>query len=70
MRKASGKLGSRPSGVDSYSFMDELSESQLLQKRLSAIVHELKATVESLEQNLQEAQSSTHSRHEARDGKQ
>jgi hypothetical protein len=68
MRKASGKLGSKPSGVDSYSFMDELTESQQLQKRLRDIVHELKATVELLEQNLQEAHNSTHSRQEVMDG--
>jgi len=69
MRKASAKLGSKPSIVDSYSFMDELSESQRLQERLRAIVYELEATVELLEQNLQEAHSSTHLRHEAKDGR-
>ena len=68
MRKASGKLGSKPSVVDSYSFMDELSESQRVQERLRAIVYELEATVELLEQNLQEAYSYRHLRHEAKGG--
>ena len=65
MKKASGKLGSKPTGVDS-SFMDELSESQQLQKQLCCIVHELEVTVELLEQNLQEARSAAHSLHEAK----
>jgi hypothetical protein len=68
MKKASGKLGSKPSRADPYSFMDELSESKQLQQRLRTIVHELKAAVELLERNLQEAHSSTHLRHEATDG--
>ena len=66
VKKASGKLGSKPSGVDSYSFMDELSESQQLQEQLRAIVHELKETVELLEQNLQDAHRATRSQREAK----
>jgi hypothetical protein len=68
MKKVSGKLSSKPSGVGSYSFMDELSESQQLQKRLYAIVKELETTVGMLEQNLQKARSSAHLRHEAKGG--
>lgn len=58
MKKASGKLGSKPSKIDSQSFVDDLNESQLLRERLRIIVAELKATVEVLEQNLAEARSS------------
>ena len=68
MKKVSGKLSSKPSGVDSYSFMDELSESQQLQKQLYAIVKELETTVGMLEQNLQKARSSTQSWREAKGG--
>jgi transposase len=66
MKKASGKLGSKPSTIDPDSFVDELNESQQLQERLRAIVRELKATVKMLEQNLQEARSSAQSRREAK----
>jgi transposase len=70
MKKASGKLGSKPSAVDSDSFVDELSESQHLQERLRAIAQELEATVRMLEQNLQEARSSAQSRRKAKRSKQ
>ena len=66
MKKASGKLGFKPSKTDSPSFVDELSESQHLQERLRAIVSELKATVHMLERNLAEARSSVQSPRKAR----
>jgi prefoldin subunit 5 len=67
MKKASGKFGSKPSTIDSYSFADELNESQQLQERLRAVVRELEATVKMLEQNLQEARSSAQSRRKSKE---
>jgi len=67
MKKASAKPGSKPSAVDSNSFVDGLNESQNLQTRLRAIVHELKATVQILEQNLQEARGVAQSQRKARE---
>ena len=66
MKKGSGKRGSKPSTIDSVSFVGQLNESQQLQDRLRAIVHELKATVETLEQNLQEARTSAQSQRKAK----
>jgi Zn-dependent M32 family carboxypeptidase len=66
MKKASDKLSSKPSQTESKSFVDELSESQLLQEQLRAIVRELKATVETLERNLHEARSSAQSQRQAK----
>jgi hypothetical protein len=66
MKKASGKPGSKPSTVDSYSFADELNESQQLRERLRRIVEELKVTVRMLERNLNEARSSAQSSREAK----
>jgi peptidoglycan hydrolase CwlO-like protein len=66
MKKASGKLGSKPSTTHSDSFVDELNESQRLREKLHAVVHELKATLHSVEQNLQEARSSAQSQRKAK----
>jgi hypothetical protein len=62
MRKASGKLGSKPSNFGPDSFVDQFSESQELQGRLQTIVHELEATVRMLELNLETARRSARSR--------
>jgi hypothetical protein len=67
MKKASGKPDSKTPAVDSGSFADELSESLQLQERLRAIVHDLEVTIHILEQNLQEARSFAHSRHEVKE---
>ena len=66
MKRGSGKRGSKPATIDSVSFVEDLNESQQLQERLRATVHELKATVETLEQNLQEARSSAQSQRKAK----
>ncbi|MBV9876198.1 MAG: hypothetical protein JO025_15835 [Verrucomicrobia bacterium] len=58
MKKASGRVGSKPSKIDSHSLVDDLTESQQLRERLRIIVAELKATVGMLEQNLAEAHRS------------
>jgi hypothetical protein len=56
MKKASRKVvWDKPANISYASFVDDLTESRQLQARLNANVHEIQATVELLEQNLEKA---------------
>ena len=63
MKKAPEKVASaKPWATGSDSFINKLSESQQLQRRLHALVEELKDIVTMLEQNLKNAHRSAQQR--------